>query len=61
MDNTIWERYRSGVLPLPEKSLSWFLYGAGLENFGRDAAPEAGSPQANDDASPTPGDGAGSQ
>jgi threonine dehydrogenase-like Zn-dependent dehydrogenase len=36
----ILEQYRRGQLPLPEENWAWFLYGAGLENFGRDGAPE---------------------
>lgn len=31
--------YKKGLLPLPEENLAWQLYGAGLENFGRDGEP----------------------
>lgn len=37
----ILEQYRRGELPLPEENWAWFLYGAGLENFGRDGHPES--------------------
>lgn len=37
----IFEQYRRGELPLPEENWAWFLYGAGLENFGRDGQPES--------------------
>jgi L-sorbose 1-phosphate reductase len=32
--------YRNGTAPLPKKMLAWRMYGAGLENFGRDGKPE---------------------
>ncbi|MBC7287739.1 MAG: alcohol dehydrogenase catalytic domain-containing protein [Armatimonadetes bacterium] len=34
------EKYRRGELPVPENHWVWFLYGAGLENLGRDGRPE---------------------
>ncbi len=34
------EKYRRGELPIPDQHWVWFLYGAGLENFGRDGKPE---------------------
>ncbi len=40
MDMDILERYRRGELPIPQKQWAWFLYGAGLENLGRDGKPE---------------------
>jgi threonine dehydrogenase-like Zn-dependent dehydrogenase len=35
-----YQAYRSITYPLPDKSWAWNLYGAGLENMGRDGAPE---------------------
>ena len=32
--------YRSAKHPLPEKTWAWNIYGAGVENFGRDGQPE---------------------
>ena len=37
---TTLERYKSAREPIPTKMLRWHLYGAGLENFGIDGAPE---------------------
>lgn len=34
------ERYRAGKLPLPRSQRAWFLYGVGMENFGRDGCSE---------------------
>lgn len=34
------DKYRRGELPIPSKHWVWFLYGAGMENFGRDGRPE---------------------
>ncbi|NSW79029.1 MAG: alcohol dehydrogenase catalytic domain-containing protein [Chthonomonadetes bacterium] len=33
-------RYRNAQHPIPEKMLRWHLYGAGLENLGKDGQPE---------------------
>ena len=33
------ETYKSGKSPLPETTLAWQMYGAGLENFGRNGKP----------------------
>lgn len=33
------DKYRNGTLPVPEKMLAWQMYGAGLENFGRNGRP----------------------
>lgn len=45
-----YQAYRSLDYNLPEKSWAWNLYGAGLENMGRDGAPEPFSvPEPNDD------------
>jgi len=47
---TKYQSYRSLNYPLPQKSLAWNLYGAGLENMGRHGAPEAFEiPEPNDD------------
>ena len=35
-----YELYRKADYPLPEKAWGWNLYGAGMENFGRDGQPE---------------------
>lgn len=35
-----YQAYRKLNYPLPEKSWGWNLYGAGLENMGKDGAPE---------------------
>ena len=35
-----YERYRKADYPLPERAWGWNLYGAGMENFGRDGQPE---------------------
>ena len=35
-----YDLYRSATLPVPERAWSWNIYGAGLENFGRDGQPE---------------------
>jgi len=43
-------KYKEANSPLPEKSLAWNLYGAGLENVGKDGKPEAFPiPEPNDD------------
>jgi threonine dehydrogenase-like Zn-dependent dehydrogenase len=34
------EKYRRGEGPIPAEQWAWMLYGAGLENFGRDGKPE---------------------
>ena len=45
-----YQAYRSLNYNLPEKSWTWNLYGAGLENLGRDGEPEPFSiPEPNDD------------
>ena len=38
---TKYEEYRSASAPVPEKTLAWNLYGAGVENIGKNNAPEA--------------------
>ncbi|MBC8333459.1 MAG: zinc-binding dehydrogenase [Anaerolineae bacterium] len=38
--NTKYQQYRSASAPLPEKTWAWNLYGAGVENIGRDNKPE---------------------
>lgn len=44
------EAYRSLTYSLPDKTLAWNLYGAGLENMGCDGQPEAFPvPEPNDD------------
>jgi threonine dehydrogenase-like Zn-dependent dehydrogenase len=35
-----YQLYRDANYPLPEKSMTWNLYGAGVENFGRQGHPE---------------------
>ncbi len=37
---TKYELYRAGTKPVPEQTLTWNMYGAGIENFGRDGRPE---------------------
>ena len=45
-----YQAYRTLNYNLPDKSWAWNLYGAGLENMGRDGAPEPFSvPEPNDD------------
>ncbi len=45
-----YQSYRSLNYSLPEKSLAWNLYGAGLENLGNHGAPELFAiPEPNDD------------
>ncbi len=34
-------KYKQASAPVPEKTLAWNLYGAGLENVGKDGKPEA--------------------
>ncbi|MCD6351803.1 MAG: alcohol dehydrogenase catalytic domain-containing protein, partial [Armatimonadetes bacterium] len=34
------KKYRAGELEIPDKQWAWFLYGAGMENFGREGKPE---------------------
>lgn len=44
------EHYRSDNTPIPERTWAWNLYGAGLENIGRDDHPEQFPvPHPNDD------------
>ena len=38
---TKFEEYRSASTPIPDKTLAWNLYGAGVENIGKNNAPEA--------------------
>lgn len=38
--STKYELYRSAASPLPQRTWSWNMYGAGLENFGRNGKPE---------------------
>ena len=38
---TKYEEYRAASAPVPEKTLAWNLYGAGVENIGKNNAPEA--------------------
>ncbi|GBC97188.1 hypothetical protein HRbin16_03008 [bacterium HR16] len=33
-------RYRNAQHPIPQKMLRWHLYGAGLENLGKNGQPE---------------------
>lgn len=40
MSDTTLETYKGAKTPLPTKMLRWHLYGAGLENMGRDEKPE---------------------
>ena len=35
-----YKKYRAANYPLPQKSLAWNLYGAGMENMGRGGKPE---------------------
>ena len=45
-----YQAYRKLNYSLPEKSWTWNLYGAGLENLGRSGEPEPFSiPEPNDD------------
>jgi L-sorbose 1-phosphate reductase len=45
-----YQSYRSLDYPLPEQSLAWNLYGAGLENMGKEGKPEAFAvPEPDDD------------
>ena len=45
-----YEAYRSLDYPLPEQTLAWNLYGAGMENMGKDGQPEPFPiPQPGDD------------
>lgn len=37
---TKYEQYRAGDAPLPEKNWAWNMYGAGVDNIGRDGRPE---------------------
>ena len=36
-----YELYRAGRSPLPAETWAWNMYGAGVENIGRDGQPEA--------------------
>ena len=38
---TKYEEYRAASTPVPAKTLAWNLYGAGVENIGKNNAPEA--------------------
>lgn len=40
MSDTTLETYKAAKTPLPTKMLRWHLYGAGLENMGRNDGPE---------------------
>ena len=43
-------KYRAANYRLPQKSFAWNLYGAGMENMGRDGKPEPFAiPEPNDD------------
>lgn len=35
------ERYKADITTVPEISLTWNMYGAGIESIGRDGRPEA--------------------
>lgn len=37
---TKYELYRSAETPVPDQTWTWNMYGAGIENFGRDGKPE---------------------
>jgi NADPH:quinone reductase-like Zn-dependent oxidoreductase len=34
------DRYQSADAPVPEETWAWNMYGAGVENIGRDGKPE---------------------
>lgn len=40
MHSDKWTRYRQAQHPIPQTMLRWHLYGAGLENLGKDGQPE---------------------
>src|SRR5881227_29165 len=40
MSNSTIETFKAAQEPIPTKMLRWHLYGAGLENLGRDGQPE---------------------
>lgn len=45
-----YEKYYAANYPLPQKSFAWNLYGAGMENMGREGKPEPFAiPEPNDD------------
>ena len=45
-----YKKYRAADYPLPQNSYAWNLYGAGMENMGRDGKPEPFAiPEPNDD------------
>jgi threonine dehydrogenase-like Zn-dependent dehydrogenase len=45
-----YKKYRAANYPVPQKSFAWNLYGAGMENMGRDGKPESFAiPEPNDD------------
>ncbi|HEU0291092.1 MAG TPA: alcohol dehydrogenase catalytic domain-containing protein [Anaerolineales bacterium] len=45
-----YKKYRAANYPLPQKSFAWNLYGAGMENMGKDGKPEPFAiPEPNDD------------
>jgi threonine dehydrogenase-like Zn-dependent dehydrogenase len=37
---TKYELYHAGMTPVPQETWTWNMYGAGIENFGRDGRPE---------------------
>ena len=44
------KKYRAANYSLPQKSLAWNLYGAGMENMGKEGKPEPfATPEPNDD------------
>lgn len=48
--NTKYDHYRSPDTPIPEETWAWNMYGAGVENIGRDGVPERFTvPEPNDD------------
>lgn len=50
MSNSKFERYRAADTPIPDTAWAWNMYGAGLENMGRDGRPEQVSiPEPGDD------------
>lgn len=40
MNDVTLDEYKAAKMPLPKTMLRWHLYGAGLENMGRDEKPE---------------------
>lgn len=48
--NQNYKNYRSANHPLPQKNFAWNLYGAGMENMGKDGKPESFTiPEPSDD------------